>query len=173
MREIQQVQRDVALLSVDGDKKMEAHDHAAAISSFKEALEKLETALVKLDAEMDGQESDLFQNSLMATQVETVKLHAQLKSRLERATQAHNSYSDLRKIDRVERQANPTGAIDLRGREKDPALAHRALTVGNKSIVQGVVRVSHPTLYKDFDPAQGFLQKPPKLRMNQTVDALE
>jgi hypothetical protein len=164
IRMIQELQKDAALLSVEGYKKMQANDFSC-VAIFTEALQKLETAVSKIE-EMGG-------DSLVSTQVDTVQLHEQISYRLQQATRAQSSHSELRKIDREEREINPTGAIDLRGREGQKSLAHRALSMGTKSVVQGVVRVSNPTLYSDFDPAQGLLAKPPKLRIHQTVDALE
>lgn len=136
-----------------------------------QALQKIDSALIKIE-EMAGQDSDL-STVLVSTQVETMELQNQLRARLEQATRAQNSFLELRKVDQMERETHPTGAIDLRGREKDPALAHRSLSMGSTCVVQGVVRVSNPFLYNDFDPALGLLTKPPKLQMHQTVDALE
>jgi hypothetical protein len=170
VRTIQELQRDASLLSSEGHKKMQANDFSC-VSIYREALQKIETALIKVE-EMAGQDTDLAE-VLVATQVETVKLQEQLSVRLQQAMRAKTSFSELRKVDQTERATNPTGAVDLRGREKDPALAHRALSIGSTSVVQGVVRVSNPTLYSDFDPALGLLTKPPKLRMHQVVDALE
>ena len=170
VREIQELQRDASLLSSEGHKMLQANDFSC-VSIFQEALQKIDTALIKIE-EMAGQNSDLAE-VLVATQVDTVKLQEQLNARLQQAMQAKCSFSELSKLDRTERERNPTGAVDLRGREKDPALAHRSLSMGSTSIVQGVVRVSNPTLYLDFDPALGLLTKMPKLRMHQVVDALE
>ena len=170
IRAIQELQRDASALSSEGYKKMQTNDFSC-VSIFREALQKIDTALIRIE-EMAGKDADLAE-VLVATQVETVKLQAQLNDRLQQAIQAKNSFLELMKVDQTDRARNPTGAVDLRGREKDPALAHRALSMGSTSVVQGVVRVSNPTLYLDFDPALGMLRKPPKLQMHQVVDVLE
>lgn len=198
VRSIQELQRDASLLSSEGHKKMQANDFSC-IGVFREALQKIDSALIKIEEmAVDSHLSEV----IVATQVETVKLQELLNDRLQQAMRAKNSFSELRKADQTERERHPTGAIDLRGRERDPALAHRVLSMGNTSLVQGVVRfptkksqpsafrtcescftiaahlssqvrVPNPTLYSDFDPALGVLTKPPKLRIHQTVDALE
>ena len=170
VRAIQDLERDASALASEGRKKMQANDFSC-IGDFQKALQKIDVALAKI--EQPGGRASGRDETLVATQLETVKLQKQLNAMLWQAERAKASFSELKKVDQTEREKNPTGAVDLRGRENDPALAHRALTMGNKSVVQGVVRVENPTLYNDFDPALGVLVKPPKLQMHQTVDVLE
>ena len=148
IRAIQELQRDASLLASEGHKKMQANDfscvsifrevhtytHACEHAQcgaqpicnmlrsshlcilFTQALQKIDTALVKIE-EMAGQDSSLSE-IIVATQVETVKLQAQLNDRLQQAICAKTSFEELRKVDQTEREKNPTGVIDLRGRER-------------------------------------------------------
>ena len=170
VRAIQDLQRDASVLASEGQKKMQANDFSC-ILVFQKALQKIDVALAKI--EQPGGQASGRDETRVATQLEIVKLQKQLNTMIRQAVRAKASFSELRKVDQTEREKNPTGAVDLRGRENDPALAHRALTMGNKSVVQGVVRVENPTMYNDFDPALGVLVKPPKCQMHQMVDALE
>ena len=147
-----------------GHKKMLTNDYTC-IPIFRQSLDHLGNATAQM-MELGGLGESLVDE-------DTGGLQDKLTRWLQQAEHAVNSQSALSKLDREEYQANPSGVVDLRGKENVKALAHRALTTAAKSIVQGVVRVENPTLYADFDPALGTVLKPPRLQMHQTVDALE
>lgn len=161
---IQELHKDASSLSEEGYKKMQVNDFTCIVN-FQDAKQKLGTA--------ESMVSALGGDQLVRTQVDSVQLGLQVEHRLQQALRAHRQHQELSKFDREERESHPTGAIDLRGKEGVKGLAHRALSLGGKSIVQGVVRVESPTLYRDFDPALGRVAKPPRLRLHQTVDVLE